>query len=260
MIPVSATVHSDIQHLITLQELDTTAERLRRRIADLPAAQAALDTRLADLAAIVAGIKERMATSQTARREIEKDLAAVQGRLSKYKEQLMEVKTNKEYHAMQTEIATAEQNVRGQEDRLLERMEEAETHAAELKGAEAALKAGQAEVGRERERMNAERATLEGDLARTDAERAGVASHLTPPALALFEHVSKHRRGIAMSEARDGLCTQCHVRLRPQVYNDVRRNAALIQCESCSRILYFVQVAPAAATPPPVTPAAPAES
>jgi predicted nucleic acid-binding Zn-ribbon protein len=39
---------------------------------------------------------------------------------------------------------------------------------------------------------------------------------------------------------------QCHVRLRPQVFNDVRRNAGIIQCESCSRILYYVPTAPAA--------------
>ena len=53
----------------------------------------------------------------------------MQARLSKYKEQLMEVKTNKEYQAMQKEISVAEQAVRAHEDRLLERMEEAETLA-----------------------------------------------------------------------------------------------------------------------------------
>jgi len=99
--------------------------------------------------------------------------------------------------------------------------------------------------------MNAERATLEGDLAKTDGERAGVASGVSPQALALFERVSKHRHGVAMSEARDGLCSACHVRLRPQVYNDVRRNAGLMQCESCSRILYFTPVTPSAVNVPP---------
>ena len=45
-----------------------------------------------------------------ARRTLDKDLLAAQQRLSKYKEQLMEVKTNVEYHAMQHQIeaATAE--------------------------------------------------------------------------------------------------------------------------------------------------------
>ena len=244
-------MHSDLQHLITLQDLDLTADRLRRRIADVPALSAALDERLAALTTAVAGVKERIAASQVARRDIEKDLAAVQGRLSKYKDQLMEVKTNKEYHAIQTEIATAEQQVRLQEDRLLERMEEAETLAAEQKAAEAALKHGQAEVAADRQRLESERAAADAELAKVTADRAGIAAKLSAPALALFEHVSKHRKGLAMSEARDGHCMQCHVRLRPQVYNDVRRNERLMQCESCSRILFYIAPpADAAAAPP----------
>jgi uncharacterized protein len=243
----------DLESLIQLQELDLTAERLRRRIADLPSAQRALDDRLASLEAAVAGIKERMAVSQAARREIEKDLAVVQGRLTKFKDQLMEVKTNKEYHAMQSEISTAEQQVRRQEDRLLDRMEEAETQAAEMKAAEAALKSGKSEAARERQQLEADRVAAEADLERTMGERARLAARVSGATLALFEHVSRHRKGLALSEARDGHCTQCHVRLRPQVFNNVRRNDSVIQCESCSRILYYVPVpgAPAAAAAEP---------
>jgi predicted nucleic acid-binding Zn-ribbon protein len=43
-----------------------------------------------------------------------------------------------------------------------------------------------------------------------------------------------------MSEARNGLCMECHVKMRPQVYNEARRNDSLIQCDNCSRILYHV--------------------
>ena len=240
----------DLQHLIKLQDLDLAAERVRRRIGDIPAVQAALDARLADRSAGVAAVKERTASSQTARREIEKELAVVQARLSKFKDQLMEVKTNKEYQAMQHEIAAAEQNVRGHEDRLLDRMEEAEILAAELKAAEAALKTEQADVAREKQALEAEGVALERETEQMSAARSALTAQLSPQAIALFEHVARHRRGQALSEARDGLCTQCHVRLRPQVFNDVRRNDSLIQCESCSRILYFVPTATAGVSPP----------
>jgi predicted nucleic acid-binding Zn-ribbon protein len=239
----------DLQHLIQLQDLDLAAERVRRRIGDMPALQAALDTRLADRTAAVAAVKERIAASQTARREIEKELAVVQTRLSKFKGQLMEVKTNKEYQAMQHEIAAAEQGVRGQEDLLLDRMVEAETLAAELKTAEGALKAEQAEVARDKQALKAEGESLERETEQLSTARSALTKQLSAQAVALFEHVARHRRGQALSEARDGHCTQCHVRLRPQVYNDVRRNDTLIQCESCSRILYFVPAAAAGASP-----------
>ena len=58
--------------------------------------------------------------------------------------------------------------------------------------------------------------------------------------LATFEQVAKKRHGIAVAEAKDGICTICHVRLQPQVFNTVRRNEEILQCDSCNRILYFV--------------------
>ncbi len=76
---------------------------------------------------------------------------------------------------------------------------------------------------------------------------------LTPQVMSTFERVAQRRNGIAVAEARDGICTICHVRLRPQVFNTVRRNEEIIQCDSCNRILYFVPIPAAAA---PETPAA----
>ena len=202
--------------------------------------QQALDERLAGQTAAVDAVKQRLAASQTARREIEKEVAAIQTRLSKYKDQLMEVKTNKEYQAMQKEIATADAAVRSQEDRILERMEEAETLARELKAADAELKRQQAEIAAERKALDAEAAALEKTAGERSSARGDLSKQLSPEALRLFEHVSKQRKGLAVAEVRDGVCTVCHVRLRPQVYNEVRRAESLIQCESCLRILYFL--------------------
>jgi predicted nucleic acid-binding Zn-ribbon protein len=233
-------MNSDLQHLIELQQLDLAAERARRRIEDIPVDQAALEARIAERTAALDAVKERISASQAARREIEKELAAVQTRLSKFKNQLMEVKTNKEYQAMQKEMSVAEEEISTQETRLLERMEEADVLAAELKAAERELKAEQAEVAGQRKTLDAERDAAEHELAQTNKERTAIAAQISAGALGLFEHVARHRRGQALSEARDGTCTQCHVRMRPQVFNEVRRNDSLIQCESCSRILYYV--------------------
>lgn len=157
----------------------------------------------------------------------------------------MEVKTNKEYQAMQKEIAVAEHEVRAHEDRLLEHMERAESFAAELKAADGALKSEQAEVVREQKLLEAERSALEQELARLTAARSELVALLPREALALFERIAHGRKGVAVAEARDGLCTVCHVRLRPQKFNDVRRNDMLTQCDSCTRILYFVPAAAA---------------
>ena len=210
----------------------------------MPALQQALESRVEARAGQVAGVKDRMAAGKAARAETEKELALVQGRLSKYKGQLTEVKTNKEYTALLKEIATAEQDVRAHEDRLLERMEEAETLAAALKAAEAELKTEQAAVATEQTALDAEREGLEQELSRVTEARAAVTARLSKETLMLFERVAHGRKGIAVAEAREGLCTVCHVRLRPQMFNDVRRNDGSYQCGSCTRILYYVPSAP----------------
>jgi predicted nucleic acid-binding Zn-ribbon protein len=243
-------LHPDLKNLIRLQQLDTEIDAARRRIADIPRVQQSLDEKLAEQTAIVSSIKDRLAESQTARRDIEKEVAAIQTRLSKYKDQLMEVKTNKEYQAMQKEIATAEEGVRSHEDRILERMEEADTLTRELKLADAELKRQQTEVAKERAALDDEAAGLTRQVEQTSASRLSVARELSPAALALFEHVARQRRGLAVAEARDGHCVACHVRLRPQVFNEVRRNESLIQCDSCLRILYFAPAAPQSAASP----------
>lgn len=231
----------DLEHLIHLQELDSAADRCRKRIADIPVVQQSLEARAAARAADVQAVKDRVAATGTSRRDIEKDVSGVQTRLSKYKEQLMGVKTNKEYTAMQHEIATAEGLVRSHEDRLLDLMEVSEKEAADLSAAEAAMKTEQAEISKAQKALGVEKGTQDAELQRLTTEREQVAARVSRESMAIYIRVAHGRRGIALAEARDGLCVVCHVRMRPQTFNEVRRNDGIHQCESCTRILYYVQ-------------------
>ena len=113
----------------------------------------------------VATARERFSQSQSARLRAENDLTAAQGRLSKFKDQLMEVKTNREYQAMQLEIETAREEVRRVEDRILERMFEADDMAASIATrAQAELRDVQARVESERRALNEEAAGLQAEL------------------------------------------------------------------------------------------------
>jgi predicted nucleic acid-binding Zn-ribbon protein len=243
-------MHPDLERVIALQQLDTTADAARRRLADQPEREKALEARLETVRVRVAATKAQLAENHSARRALEKDVALHQGRLSKFRDQLMAVKTNVEYQAVQKEMAFAQGEVKTIEDKVLERMLEADDIASAVKRAEADLAAEQKAVDADRRTMTAEHGELQTSLERMEAERAKLVAALDRQILATFESVARKRNGIAVAEARDGICTICHVRLRPQVFNTVRRNDGIIQCDSCNRILYFVQAPSAnAATP-----------
>jgi hypothetical protein len=236
----------DLERLIRLQQLDMDAETRRRTLADLPAALQALDERVTTRQNALDAIKARLSENQAARRSLDKELAVVQGRLTKFKDQLMEVKTNKEYLAMQHEISMAQDGVRGFEDKILEGLMAADDLDGEIKTVEKALAEEKAKVSEERKARQQEAAKMESEISELTNARAKVVAEMSREAIALFEHVSRARKGHAVAEARDGHCTACHVRLRPQVFQDVRRGDRLIQCESCTRILYIAPPKPKA--------------
>ena len=91
--------------------------------------------------------------------------------------------------------------------------------------------------------MTNEMARLRASMNDLVSRREQIVGQLDSRVLAMFDLVSKRRHGVAVAEARDGICTICHVRLRPQVFNNLRRNDDIVQCDSCQRILYFVPLA-----------------
>ena len=244
-------MNADIERLIALQRLDSTVLDAQRRLSDEPGRLQAFDARLEAARAASASAKERLGENQTARRAIEKDVAVQQGRLSKFRDQLMAVKTNIEYQAIQKEIEFAQKEVKALEDGILERMLEADELTAALKRAESELAAEQKAVDTGRRTLTSELSELKTTLDRLTKERTPLVASLNPKTFAIFDTVSKRRNGVAMAQARDGICTICHVRLRPQVYNTVLRNEEILQCDHCNRILYHIPAPPAAAGAPP---------
>jgi hypothetical protein len=233
--------------LIALQTLDSAADAARRRLAELPAAELALEAHVAAAVAAADAIKARLQENQHARRQLEKDVAVVDMRLARFDEHRAAIKTNHEYQALTHEIATAKSEKDAIEERILVTMEEADGLGRELKAAGAELATVKKDGDAQRAAFAAERRTLDQELARLAAERSPQASGADPRVLATYEQLLKGRRGVAVTPMVNGVCGACQMRLRPHAEQQVRRNDGLVQCESCQRILYH-QHQPAQAT------------
>jgi uncharacterized protein len=239
----------DLERLIQLQRLETIITEARTAIALHPQRLAALDARLDEAKRAVESAKEQLKANHDRRRELEKDVAVYQGRLTKFKDQLSAVKTNREYQAMQHEIATAQSDLGSVEEKVLERMLEADELNATAKQAEATLVAQSKEIEAGKKALSQELTSTEASLKQSTEARAVLVKELEPRLVALFEQLAKVRKGVAICTAtRDGLCSVCHVRLRPHVFQQIRQNDTIVQCDSCQRVMYWVP------PPPPVEP------
>jgi hypothetical protein len=231
----------DLERLIALQRIETERALAARSIAEVPQRQAALDERAAAGRAAFEQAKSQQAAVAAAKRDAEKDLAAAEARLSKFRDQQNAVKTNKEYQAMLHEIETAKGDVDRLSEQVLLKMDEADAAAASMKLAEAALREVDAGISDEKAALEAERGEAGTRLSTLDADREALVAQIEDPhALFVFEGLIKTRKTVAVVEAVDGLCTECRVRLRPQVFSEIRRNDAIRQCDNCQRIVYHV--------------------
>jgi predicted nucleic acid-binding Zn-ribbon protein len=236
---------ADLEHLIGLQGIETERASVSKIIQDIPGRQSELDQRAAGARAAVEAAKAQHASVTAERRNAEKELAAAESRLAKFRDQQQNVKTNKEYQAMIHEIDTAKADVDKWSEQVLIRMDEVDAAAALLKKEEAELKRVESEIGAAKNELDAERAAADSRLEALNTARAEMASKIQDAhALHVFDSLLKSRK-TAMAKAVDGLCTECRVRLRPQVFAELRRNDAVRQCDNCQRILYYVPPPPA---------------
>jgi predicted nucleic acid-binding Zn-ribbon protein len=245
----SPPMNSDLEQLVRLHHTEVALKRAEADLAEIPRLRQAVEDRLAGDRSRLDAAKAALEASQKVRKANEAAVQALEAKRSKYKEQLMEVKTNKEYTAVLHEIEGVERDIKAREDLILEEMEKAEGLTQAVKREEADFQAVEADAKKEKAELDARATTLAGEAQRLATERDAVAASMPTEALDLYGRVAK-LRGTALSEGRDGVCEACHVKLRVQLWVEVKKNAQLLQCESCSRILFYEPPPPTVAVEP----------
>lgn len=228
----------DIENLLKLQDVDREIRRLQDEVAELPKRVAAIEQKLAGTKAQLDKAQAAVKADEASRRKYETNINDLRGKISKYRDQSLDVKTNDQYKALLHEIQFAEKEITANEDKILELMVNADARDKEVKAAQAELKAEAAEIEKEKEEARKRTAEDEKLLAEGKAKRDQFRTGIREDLLRHYERVSKFR-GSGISEVRDHKCMACQVMLRPQTYNEVRSGKETIICDSCQRILYF---------------------
>ena len=241
---------AQIQRLVHVQGLDVRLAEVRNRLQAIPAQIAAVDARVSTTRQQIAAAKEALTTSLKERKKYEMDVDSWREKARKYRDQSFEVKTNEAYKALQHEIQHAEAQVAQAEDRLLERMVAGEEYERQVKAAERSVTVVESEAQAERQKIHAEQGSLQNELQAKEAERREFALQVPEDLLHIYEQVASRRHGIGLAEVRDQACALCGVRIRPHVFQELGRSDSheIFQCESCTRILYYVEP-PVAASP-----------
>ena len=253
-----------LQSLIRLQELSLEQARLQKILSSFPLEIESIDRQSQEASSALTAARESVEEGRKRRRAHEAELQDLESRLSKYNAQLMQVKTNQEYKAMQKEIEGVRGSVGAVEEKILLLMDEIESLQKKVAGEEVLLAQRKKESDARKAEILKSQEEIAAEAAKVEAARMEASAGVRGEALEMFTRIAPLRNGIAVARALDERCLECKVRVRPQIFAEIRKNERIIQCDSCQRILYYLPppAAPAdgAGAAPPATPEKPGDA
>jgi predicted nucleic acid-binding Zn-ribbon protein len=232
-------MQSDIELLLKLQVIDYDLGELERSKEYLPDMMANLNREIDEAQVKLDATEKDLEETKIAQKNLEVDIKTKESELAKYQQQMMTIKTNKEYDALVAEIDAVKTEISEKEKLLLAAMEKIES-------LEQALPEIQEQLGKIKTNNTKQLEVLQdkidaiGDtVSGKQAEREGILSDIPRRTMSVYERVRKGKGGSAVVPVKKRSCSACHKALTPKLVQEIRRGDRIYTCENCGRLLYW---------------------
>lgn len=232
-------MEGQIDLLVTLQDVELAIQKVEEAIAAKPREIETLTRTRDEALGALARRRKTLEDQDRERRQLEAEITQEQYKLQRAQRKLLEIKTNKEYTAMLTEIEAIKQKISAHEDVVLQLMEVAEEHKDAIREAERKVELEEVTLTEGRQRTETELIVLQQVLLEKRQSREEAMGQLERPILDLYLRLSGSRKGVAVVAIRNGTCQGCFLNVPPQLAQEVRRKDQVLTCSHCHRILYW---------------------
>ena len=229
----------EVSILASIAKLDAGLMAHNKELDKIPVAIRGVEKKLAELEANRERAEAKLEAVLKERRNVDKALDDNGAQITRYKNQLMEVKTNKEYTVMLKEIWSLEGEIDKKEERVLELMDEVEGAETENKSALEAIANVRSQLESEKATLEDRMKTVEAEASRLSGEKPNLLTELDTGIRKRYQRVLAKYGDTGVSRCMGEHCEGCGTQLPPQVDVEVRSNNQLITCQSCGRILIY---------------------
>ncbi|HEX8369626.1 MAG TPA: C4-type zinc ribbon domain-containing protein [Pyrinomonadaceae bacterium] len=236
---------SELEKLVELQKTDTNIRKLKKAIETADERRAAIEQEFEQHASSIREIQTRSETAKAERDRLEAQIAENKTYLERADRNLKNAQNQKEYETAMRETDALQKQIAALETQVVEKMttlEEVEKVLAERSEEISSLESNrQSELETFETELNANQAELDSEL----KKRHEVFVTLPANLASVYNRMAQRSRdGIAVAEVKNGSCSACFMKLRPQMQVEIKKGDRIITCESCARILYIVPTEP----------------
>jgi uncharacterized protein len=223
--------------LYLLQLVDSNLDELQEMKGDLPQIVAELSETVKNKIATKKELEDILKKSIVIRDRTDTDILSLKAKIEKYKTQQFQVKTNKQYDILareidlsQEKITTLQRDMEVFEGKAMLAKEDAEKLLPELETL-------QTELASRKKELSAVNKEHEEEELKLQHQREKIVNKISKADYQMYSRIRNAEDGRAIVAVQRNSCGGCFNRVTPQRVLELRKNAALIACERCGRIL-----------------------
>ena len=183
--------------------------------------------------------REKIESLEKERRQKERNLNTEQEKIKRAEGRMFEVKTNKEYQALLSEIEAIKETTSREEEEILQILEEIDELKKDLLKREKEVTTTLEKIERERKKIQEKMDQDEGLWKEQKERREVLSKQLESGLFKLYNTLKEKRQGLGVVNVKGETCQGCFVNIPPQMFIEVQKTNALIRCPNCNRILYW---------------------
>ena len=227
----------NIKTLCDLQVIDSKIIKAKNALEDLPQKLEKLEDKFRKTQESIKNINQRLEQNHQKQKKFELDITKNNEDINRYENQQLTVKTNKEYKALNSEITYRKEENAQIEESLIELMEAEMVLEEEAEKFEETLREDRRILEKEKEKIEMEMEKFEKKIEKLDKEKQNLSKEIPESLFKKYQLLLNHKEGKAIASIKNGVCSGCHLKIRPQIIVEISKQDSIITCENCSRIL-----------------------
>ncbi len=224
-----------------LQQIDSELSGMEINLNKYPKEISLLENELTKDKENIVELQQQLQTLQSSRDQLEKTLEQNNQSIKSTEDRLFEIKTHKEYVALQKEISESKKSNSEIEENILNEMEQIEQIEEKISKLEDDYKEKEEKYSITINEHKKKLDELQSEYNPVKEKKEKQSSGIKEEFLVRYERV-RSKNGLAMALAVDEKCTGCHMNIPAQLFNEVLKLSRMIQCPNCKRILYTQEV------------------
>ncbi len=232
-------MNSDLALLLKLQVIDYDIGELERSKEYLPDMIDNLNQEMSESQEKYSNAVTSLDSSKGRQKTLELELASKEASLQKYQQQMMSIKTNKEYDALVAEIDAVKQGISTEETELLQVIEMAEALEKEIGDLKLSWD-GISENNSKQLSILQEKIDSIGDvMSGKEGNRREVVGDIPKRVLSVYERVRRGKGGQVVVSVKKRACGSCFKALTPKKVQEIKRADRVDTCDHCGSIIYW---------------------